>query len=240
MRRMYERVAGLDIHKKTVTATRMRVTAASEVVWETETFGTTTPDLLQLHDWLRAWECTHVAMESTGEYWKPVYNVLEDSFELLVVNATHVHRVPGRKTDVTDSEWLAELQLYGLLKASFVHRTLCVPAKPQRALRELTRYRTRLIQERVRVVNRVQKLLEGANIKLSSMASDIMGVSGRAMLAEIVAGSTDAAAPTARPWRCGGSGAGPAARQDPRLGARLDRAGGRSPSFSPGQAVGPY
>jgi len=188
MRRMYERVAGLDVHKKTVTATRMRVTAASEVVWETETFGTTTPDLLQLHDWLLAWECTHVAMESTGEYWKPVYNVLEDTFELLVVNATHVHRVPGRKTDVTDSEWLAELQLYGLLKASFV------PAKPQRALRELTRYRTRLIQERVRVVNRVQKLLEGANIKLASVASDILGVSGRAMLAEIVAGSTDAAA----------------------------------------------
>jgi transposase len=156
--------------------------------WETETFGTTTSELLQLHDWLLAWECTHVAMESTGEYWKPVYNVLEDSFELLVVNATHVHRVPGRKTDVTDSEWLAELQLHGLLKASFV------PPKPQRALRELTRYRPRLVQERVRVVNRVQKLLEGANIKLSSVASDILGVSGRAMLEEIVSGSTDAAA----------------------------------------------
>jgi transposase len=188
LRRIYKRVAGLDVHKKTVTATRMRITTDERLQWETETFGTTTPELLQLHDWLLAWECTHVAMESTGEYWKPVYNVLEDSFELLVVNATHVHRVPGRKTDVTDSEWLAELQLHGLLKASFV------PPKPQRALRELTRYRTRLVQERVRVVNRVQKLLEGANIKLSSVASDIMGVSGRAMLAEIVAGSTDAAA----------------------------------------------
>jgi transposase len=188
LRRICKRVAGLDVHKKTVTATRMRITTDERLQWETETFGTTTPELLQLHDWLLAWECTHVAMESTGEYWKPVYNVLEDSFELLVVNATHVHRVPGRKTDVTDSEWLAELQLHGLLKASFV------PPKPQRALRELTRYRTRLVQERVRVVNRVQKLLEGANIKLSSVASDIMGVSGRAMLAEIVAGSTDAAA----------------------------------------------
>jgi transposase len=188
VRRIYQRVAGLDVHKKTVTATRMRITMDERLEWETETFGTTTPELLQLHDWLLAWECTHVAMESTGEYWKPVYNVLEDSFELLVVNATHVHRVPGRKTDVTDSEWLAELQLHGLLKASFV------PPKPQRALRELTRYRTRLVQERVRVVNRVQKLLEGANIKLASVASDIMGVSGRAMLEEIVAGSTDAAA----------------------------------------------
>jgi transposase len=181
-------VAGLDVHKKTVTATRMRITADERLDWETETFGTTTPELLQLHDWLLAWECTHVAMESTGEYWKPVYNVLEDSFALLVVNAQHVHRVPGRKTDVTDSEWLAELQLHGLLEGSFV------PPKPQRALRELTRYRTRLVQERVRGVNRVQKLLEGANIKLSSVASDIMGVSGRAMLEEIVAGSTDAAA----------------------------------------------
>jgi len=188
LRRIYKRVAGLDVHKKTVTATRMRITADERLQWETETFGTTTPELLQLHDWLLAWECTHVAMESTGEYWKPVYNVLEDTFELLVVNAQHVHRVPGRKTDVTDAEWLAELQLHGLLKASFV------PPKPQRALRELTRYRTRLVQERVRVVNRVQKLLEGANIKLSSVASDIMGVSGRAMLAEIVDGSTDAAA----------------------------------------------
>jgi transposase len=140
-----------------------------------------------LHDWLHEWELTHVAMESTGDYWKPVFNILEDSFEVWLVNAQHVKHVSGRKTDVKDSEWLAELMLHGLLKPSFI------PPKPQRALRELTRYRTRLVQERARVVNRVQKLLEGANIKLSSVASDIMGVSARAMLAEIVAGQTDAA-----------------------------------------------
>jgi transposase len=124
-------------------------------------------------------------MESTADYWKPVFNLLEDSFEVWLVNAQHVKHVSGRKTDVKDSEWLAELMLHGLLKPSFI------PPKPQRALRELTRYRTRLIQERARVVNRVQKLLEGANIKLSSVASNIMGVSARAMLAEIVAGQTD-------------------------------------------------
>ncbi len=181
-----ERVAGLDVHKKTVVATRMRVTEEKRVDWETKTFETTTPDLLQLHDWLREWELTHVAMESTGDYWKPVYNVLEDTFEVLVVNARHVKHVPGRKTDVKDAEWLAELMMHGLLRASFI------PPKPQRALREMTRYRTTLVQERARVVNRVQKLLEGANIKLSSVASNVMGVSARAMLAEIAAGQTDA------------------------------------------------
>lgn len=184
---MYERVAGLDVHKKTVVATRMRVTEEKRLDWETKTFGATTPDLLQLHDWLQGWGLTHVAMESTGDYWKPVYNVLEDGFEVLVVNARHVKHVPGRKTDVKDAEWLAELMMHGLLKASFI------PPKPQRALREMTRYRTTLVQERARVVNRVQKLLEGANIKLSSVASNVMGVSARAMLAEIVAGQTDAA-----------------------------------------------
>jgi len=184
---MYKRVAGLDVHKKTVVATRMRVTDEDRVEWETETFGTTTPDLLRLHDWLEAWQLTHVAMESTGDYWKPVYNVLEDTFGILVVNARHVKHVPGRKTDVKDAEWLAELMMHGLLKASFI------PPKPQRALRDMTRYRTTLVQERTRLVNRVQKLLEGANIKLSSVATDVMGVSARAMLVEIAAGQTDAA-----------------------------------------------
>ena len=184
---IYQRVAGLDVHKKTVVATRMQVTEAGQVEWETKTFGTTTPDLLELNDWLLAWSISHVAMESTGDYWKPVYNVLENGFEVWVVNAQHVHNVPGRKTDAKDSEWLAELMLHGLLKASFI------PPKPQRALRDVTRYRTTVIQERTRMVNRVQKGLEGANIKLSSVASDIMGVSARAMLAEIAAGQTDAA-----------------------------------------------
>jgi len=187
LRIVYKQVGGLDVHKKTVVATRMRVTAEERVEWETETFGTTTPDLFQLHDWLYAWELSHVAMESTGDYWKPVYNILQDSFAVWLVNAQHVKHVSGRKTDVKDSEWLAELMLHGLLKASFI------PPKLQRALREMTRYRTTLVQERARVVNRVQKLLEGANIKLSSIATDIMGISARAMLAEIAAGQTDAA-----------------------------------------------
>jgi transposase len=186
MKIIYKRVAGLDVHKKTVVAARMRVTEEDRIEWETETFGTTTPDLLELHDWLYEWGLTHVAMESTGDYWKPVFNILEDSFEVWLVNAQHVKHVSGRKTDVKDSEWLAELMLHGLLKPSFI------PPQPQRALRELTRYRTRLVQERARVINRVQKLLEGANIKLASVATDIMGVSARAMLAEIVAGQTDA------------------------------------------------
>lgn len=185
LRIIHERVAGLDVHKKTVVATRMRITEAGRLEWETQTFGTTTPDLLVLHDWLMAWSCTHVAMESTGDYWKPVFNLLEDDFEVLLVNAQHVKHVPGRKTDVCDAEWLAELLLHGLLTPSFI------PPKPQRALRDLTRYRTTLIQERTRVVNRVQKLLEGANIKLASVVTDVMGVSARAMLEEIAAGNTD-------------------------------------------------
>ena len=185
LRIMYERVAGLDVHKKTVVATPMRVTEDGRLDWETRTFGATTPELLELHDWLMEWGCTHVAVESTGDYWKPVFNLLEDDLEVLLVNAQHVKHVPGRKTDVSDSEWLAELLLHGLLKPSFI------PPKPQRALRDLARYRTKLVQERARVVNRVQKLLEGANIKLSSVVTNVMGVSARAMLAEIAAGQTD-------------------------------------------------
>ena len=183
---IFKRIAGLDVHKKTVVATRMRVVTQEEVERETKTFGTTTPELLELHDWLYEWNLSHVAMESTGDYWKPVYNVLEDTFETWVVNARHVKNVPGRKTDVIDSKWVAQLMMHGLLRASFI------PPKPQRALRELTRYPTRLVQERARVVNRLQKLLEGANIKLSSVVTDVMGVSARAMLAQIVAGQTDA------------------------------------------------
>lgn len=182
---IYQKVAGLDVHKKTVVATRMRVTEDDRLDWETKTFGTTTPELLLMHDWLQEWDTTRVAMESTGDYWKPPFNLLEGDFEVLLVNAQHVKHVPGRKTDVKDSEWLAELLMHGLLKPSFI------PPKPQRALRDLTRYRTKVIQERARTVNRVQKLLEGANIKLSSVVTDIMGVSARAMLAALGAGETD-------------------------------------------------
>ena len=122
MKIIYKRVAGLDVHKKTVVAARMQVTEEDRVEWETKTFGTTTPDLLELHDWLYEWELTHVAMESTGDYWKPVFNILEDSFEVWLVNAQHVKHVSGRKTDVKDSEWLAELMLHGLLKPSTPRR----------------------------------------------------------------------------------------------------------------------
>jgi transposase len=185
MRLIYESGAGLDIHKKTVVACRMRVNEAKRIEWEKRTFGTTTTELLALSDWLSEWSCTHVAMESTADYWKPVYNILEGDFEVLLVNAQHVKNVPGRKTDAEDAEWLAELMLHGLLRASFI------PPKPQRVLRELTRYRSTLVRERARVVNRVEKLLESANIKLSSVVSDVMGVSARAMLSEIAAGNED-------------------------------------------------
>lgn len=185
MRVIYECVAGIDVHKKTVVACRMRVTEAKRVEWETKTFGTMTADLLGLHDWLNEWEVKQVALESTADYWKPVFNILEEGFEVILVNAQHVKKVPGRKTDATDAEWLAELMLHGLLRASFI------PPKPQRLLRELTRYRTTLVRERGRVVNRVEKLLESTNIKLSSGVTDVMGVSAKAMLTELAAGATD-------------------------------------------------
>jgi len=147
-----------------------------------------TKDLLALSDWLRQQGVTHVAMESTGVYWQPVWNILEDSFELLLVNAQHIKAVPGRKTDVNDCEWIADLLRHGLLRPSFV------PDRPQRELRELTRYRVSLVQERTAEVNRLQKSLEGANIKLASVATDIMGVSAQAMLRELLEGNTDTAA----------------------------------------------
>jgi transposase len=185
MRVIYDRVGGLDVHKKTVVACRMRVTEAGRIAWETRTFGTMTANLLKLDDWLAEWEVEQVVIESTADYWKPVFNILEDGFEVILVNAQHVKKVPGRKTDATDGEWLAELMLHGLLKASFI------PAKPQRVLRELTRYRTTLVRERGRVVHRVEKLLESTNIKLSSVVSDVRGVSAQAMLRELAAGADD-------------------------------------------------
>ena len=180
MQIMYERCAGLDVHKKTVVA--CVVTPEGP---ETRTFGTMTADLLALADWLLACGCTHVAIESTGDYWKPVFNILEGMCEVLLVNAQHVKAVPGRKTDVKDAAWLAELLQHGLLRASFI------PPVAQRELRDLTRYRCTFIQERVTLINRVQKLLEDANIKLAAVASDIMGVSGRAILAALLTGHAD-------------------------------------------------
>lgn len=184
MQVVYTHCAGLDVHKKTVVACRSRP-RKGEVEQEVKTFGTTTPELKEMVEWLKEWDCSQVVMESTGDYWKPIYNLMEGEIEVLLTNAHHVKHVPGRKTDVNDAEWLTELLRHGLLKGSFI------PPKKQRELRDLTRYEVKLVQERSRQVNRVQKLLEGANIKLASVASDVLGVSGRAILEELVAGQTD-------------------------------------------------
>ena len=185
MQVIFERCCGLDVHKRTITACRLRW-LGSEWDKEIRQFGTMTKDLLGLLDWLEREGCTHVAMESTGVYWKPVYNILEGQFELLVVNAQHLKTVPGRKTDVRDAEWIAELLAHGLLRGSFV------PPPSVRELRELTRYRTSLIRDRARTLNRLQKVLEAANIKLANVVSDIDGVSARQMLEGLVAGQRDA------------------------------------------------
>jgi transposase len=177
--------AGLDVHKDTVVACVRRLDTKGKVQQQTRTFGTMTSQLLELADWLAEQAVTHVAMESTGVYWKPIWNLLEDQFEILLVNARHIKQVPGRKTDVKDAEWIAQLLQHGLLRGSFV------PSTPQRELRELTRQRRQLIQARAAVANRVQKVLEDANIKLGSVASDVLGVSGRAMLEAVIAGQED-------------------------------------------------
>lgn len=182
---VYEQCAGLDVHKKTVVACRITRGETGDWLTKVRTFKTMTADLLKLSDWLTEGCVTHVAMESTGVYWKPIYNILESNFTTWVVNARHIKQVPGRKTDVKDAQWIAELLQHGLLKASFI------PEQAQRDLRDLTRYRTHLIQERTRETNRVHKVLEDTNIKLSSVATDIMGVSGRDMLAALIGGQDD-------------------------------------------------
>ena len=184
MQVIYERCCGLDVHKRTITACRLQW-LGSEWQKEIRQFGTMTKDLLALLDWLVKQGCTQVAMESTGVYWKPVYNILEGQVELLVVNAQHLKAVPGRKTDVRDAEWIAELLAHGLLRGSFV------PPPSVRELRELTRYRSSVVRDRARTVNRLQKVLEAANIKLASVVSDIDGVSARLMLEGLVAGQRD-------------------------------------------------
>jgi transposase len=184
---LHDRCAGLDLPKKSVTACRLTPGPDGQVTQEIRTFGTMTADLLALGDWLDEGGVTHVAMESTGVYWKPVWNLFEEHFTLLLVNAAHVKVVPGRKRDVGDAQWLADLLQHGLLAPSFV------PDRPARELRELTRYRSSLVQARTAETNRLQKSLEGANIKLASVVSTVRGVSARAILAELVAGQEDAA-----------------------------------------------
>jgi transposase len=183
MRVVHEACAGLDVHKKTVVA--CAITKSGQA---TRTFSTMTQDLLTLVQWLEELGCRAVAMESTGVYWKPVYNLLEVAeLEPIVVNAQHIKAVPGRKSDVRDAEWIAELLRHGLLRPSFI------PDRGQRELRELVRYRRSLVRERAREANRLQKVLEGANLKLSSVASDVLGRSGRDMVQAICQGTEDPA-----------------------------------------------
>jgi len=175
---VYTHVCGLDVHKKNVVAC-----VITPEIKEIRTFSTMTDDLILLVDWIKSNGCTHVAMESTASFWKPIYNLLElEDIQTLVVNAKSIKNVPGRKTDVKDAEWIANLLRHGLLQGSFI------PNRDQRELRELIRYRRSLIDERAREVNRVQKVLEGANIKLSSVASDVLGKSGRAMIEAMITG----------------------------------------------------
>jgi transposase len=187
---VYERCCGLDVHKQTVVACLVTPGERGRPRKEVRTFGTMTEDLVALGDWLAEHRVSHVALESSGVYWQPVWNVLEEGgrFALLLVNAHHVKAVPGRKTDVKDCEWLADLLRHGLLRASFV------PPREQREQRELTRYRTSLVEERTAHVNRLQRTLEGANIKLAAVASDVLGASARQMLEQLVTGVTDPAA----------------------------------------------
>jgi transposase len=187
MQVIYPRCAGLDVHKKTIVTTILLTQPDGTVQKRTKTFPTMTADLLALEDWLTEHEVDVIALESTGVYWHPVWNILEEGRTVILVNPQHMKAVPGRKTDSKDSEWLADLLRHGFLQASFI------PPQPIRELRELTRYRKSLVKERTQEVNRLQKTLEGANIKLASVVTDVLGVSGRAMLQAIASGSEDAA-----------------------------------------------
>ncbi|MBA3823065.1 MAG: IS110 family transposase [Ktedonobacterales bacterium] len=188
MQVLHERCAGIDVHKKQVVVTVMLTAPTGTVDKQTKTFTTMTADLLALADWLDSLQVDQVALESTGVYWYPLYNVLEASHTITLVNPQHMKAVPGRKTDVRDSEWIADLLRHGLLTASFI------PPQPIRVLRELTRYRKTLVQERSQEINRLQQVLESANIKLAAVATAVLGVSGRAMLEALIAGEDDAAA----------------------------------------------
>ena len=182
---VYRCCAGLDVHRDTVAVCVVWVDDLGHWHKEIRTFGTMTRDLLALSSWLASLQVTHVAMESTGVFWKPIFNILEGGFEVLLVNAAHIKQVPGRKTDVKDCEWIADLLRHGLLKASFI------PDRPQRDLRDLTRHRAQVTAEHTRVGNRVRKVLEDTNIKLGSVATDVLGVSGRQMIQALLAGERD-------------------------------------------------
>jgi transposase len=181
---LYARCAGLDVHATNVVAC-VRIAAGAKVTYEHHTVSTTTHGLLELAEWLTARACTHVALEATGVYWKPVWHVLEDHFTLVLANAMHIRNIPGRKSDKNDAMWIADLLALGLIRSSFV------PPAPIQELRDLTRTRKQLVREMARHTQRIQKTLEDANIKLTEVVSDILGVSGRAILLAFVAGETD-------------------------------------------------
>ena len=184
---LYRRCCGLDVHKETVVAC-LRIVFGGEIVREVRTFETTTASLIALSEWLAENGCTHVAMEATGVYWKPVWHILADGeFQLVLANASHVKNVPGRKTDVNDATWLADLLAHGLIRASFV------PDTQTQELRNLLRTRKQLVREKARHILRVQKTLEDANIKLESVITEVMGMSGRAMIEALIAGESDPA-----------------------------------------------
>jgi transposase len=183
---LHPHCAGLDVHKQSMMAAVRHAQDGGKSKKEVRRYGTTTAQILELADWMETEGVTHVALESTGVYWKPIYNLLEGRFELLLVNPQHIKQVPGRKTDVKDCEWIAELLALGLLRPSFV------PPRPLRELRDLTRHRVQVVEEKTRVANRIQKVLEDANIKLSSVASNPLGVSGRAILGSLLQGHDDA------------------------------------------------
>jgi transposase len=189
---LYPRCAGLDVHKESVVAC-IRIASGGEVVTEVQTFNTTTASLVSLSEWLASNGCTHVAMEATGVYWKPVWHILSDSaFTLVLANAAHVKNVPGRKTDINDATWLADLLAHGLIRASFV------PESETQDMRALLRTRKQLVREKASHIQRLQKTLEDANIKLDSVVADIVGKSGRAIIDALIAGDSDPAKLAAR------------------------------------------
>lgn len=185
MENIFPCCAGLDVHKESVEACVRRIEPNGHLHQQTHHWGTMTRDLLAMADWMAAQGVTHVAMESTGVFWKPIYNILESRFTMLLVNARHLKQVPGRKSDVRDCQWIAQLLQCGLLKGSFI------PPRSQRELRDLTRHRTQLVEEKGRTTNRIHKVLQDANIKLSSVATDVLGASGRAMLEALIIGEED-------------------------------------------------
>lgn len=179
--------AGLDVHKQSVEACVRRIEPNGQIHQQTHHWATMTADILMMADWMAAQGVTHVAMESTGVFWKPIFNILEPRFKVLLVNARHLKQVPGRKSDIRDCQWIAQLLQYGLLKGSFI------PPRFQRDLRDLTRHRTQLVEEKTRTSNRIEKVLEDANIKLGSVASEVLGASGRAMIEALIEGKKDPA-----------------------------------------------